>query len=1773
MAKLVFKVESDVQKVIQLREEINRLKAELKNVNPVQNQAQFNAINEKLQTTSREFNQVTSKAAQASAVMGGELKQKIYAAAQSVNDFTEKIIAQKAVVRDVQADVKRLGDAYKEAKKNNPMYADAKFADFKSARKALDEERAALFHLTQEQANARLSVKRLNDEYKLLKDDGKEAVVSLDGAMSGLKQTMIGLVGGMGLKEFVGQVMNVRMEFENMETSLRSLVGGSEEKMRSLMKQIQEYALISPLNTKDMLGSLQTMIGFGLDPDSSVKYLKAIGDISMGDAQKFNSLSLAFSQCSAAGKLMGQDLNQMINQGFNPLSVIADKTGKSVGQLKEEMSKGKIFAEMVQQAFIDATSEGGKFYGMAEAGSKTLSGQISMLEENIDLALNDIGKSTEGIAFGAIGVLQTLTEHWQEVGKIILTVASAYGVYKGVLLAAMVSQRLQNANLKTTKFLKLENAAATTTAATAEVGATTATTGLAGALNTLKVAIATNPIGIFAAALTTIVGVIWSLNSEVETASEIQEKFGESANKSTEKMLSLYNIVQVTSKESKVHRDSLNELVDMYEEYGIKLEKVTEDGKNEQKVLDDVVKFHDRVTESIRNECVERERANALQAAYDTYAASMKQAVADLKEDLGGVFDDESITNGLMAAIQQLTSPEELQKLEQLRIAWNNALNAKGWDSAETQAAVQAYQAEVDRLGSKVELAGKKIGATSGQIKLAKNSLYNYTIAATDAKIKLNKTETAVNTASDAVEQMGATANAQQSKLRALGNQFMAAGDNVHTLYQRVREFMQKYGDTHANFTIDFNANVPKWMLSKNIAELGRLGKFWAALAAEMARTGKKTQNVNGKIFTFKQVMQNADNYSHAADIKQTQKDIKAKKEKERKEKERENKKIKKSKKKGKTKEQIEKERERKEDEARKLAEQQREYEELKKQQEKEKERADIELEFARREAENKTLKDGNEKTLKQLKLNFDKQEYEIRKGYEDLKRAKIEKAEQLFKANPANAKKLFDPNSVDTSYTAAETANFNAQIDAILAEYNKGVEEVHKKQEEELNKQKSALTAYLKDYGSMQEQRLAIAEEYAQKIAKAETEGERLSLQAQRDKALQDFDFKEFKEGIDWEGIFGNLSNMTREKLEEVKGQLREMLNSKDLSIEDYKTAVDQIDKVNSAIVEQEERQHKFLGISVPINKERRKIELDIADAKERQADAAEKEKEAISKQQSSQIFLENVLSNLGVDYKSFDISKSDETLSKFDKESEDYKLLQAAIEDLAEKTIEATEATKKRTKADNNLANAKGKDTKKAAGIMGDWFGVAAEDLKNFHETADTVISNLNDLPDLLETFGVAKDSDVGMAVGSFVDGANSGMDAFKDFENGNYVGALMNSLNAIDSFGDIFGFGDSDKHLESDLERLAESNEILKQSLDRLSNKMDKASVAESGSVYELQKANLKKQERNLQESMARSAAAHKKGIKGKHSSNWEIGEVMTSADWAAISKAAGRKISRSHEFWSLSAEEMRKVAEEATAEYNKLKGAANDGYRDAAQYMDEYIALADQAEEARKRYQEKLTNVSFDSIVSEFQNALMNMDSSAEDFANNFEKMMINAVIGALISNKYKGKLEAWYKKFADYSESGNELTKEEQERLRNEYKDITKEALEERNRLKDTMQWQGESEQQSGSSRGFATMTQDQASELSGRFTAMQVAMETANVKHDETNAHISLMNSTLEQMKAMQVDFKALDGIRDIQAKSYLELVAIRENTDKMVKPIISMSEGIEEIKRNTSRL
>ena len=227
-------------------------------------------------------------------------------------------------------------------------------------------------------------------------------------------------------KDFATKVFAVRQEVESLQTSFRILVG-NKDKADALFGSIREFAVSTPMQVKDLASAAQTMMGFGIPLEDIMQNLKALGDVSMGDSQKFQALALSFSQMSAAGKLMGQDLMQMINAGFNPLATMSEKTGKSIGVLKDEMSKGAITADMVRQAFIDATSEGGKFNGMLEAQSKTLAGAYSNLQGAIDDMLNDIGEKMQGTFTSAIDTATYLAKNYEQVGGLI---ASNHRGYK-----------------------------------------------------------------------------------------------------------------------------------------------------------------------------------------------------------------------------------------------------------------------------------------------------------------------------------------------------------------------------------------------------------------------------------------------------------------------------------------------------------------------------------------------------------------------------------------------------------------------------------------------------------------------------------------------------------------------------------------------------------------------------------------------------------------------------------------------------------------------------------------------------------------------------------------------------------------------------------------------------------------------------------------------------------------------------------------------------------------------------------------------------------------------------------------------------------------------------------------------------------------------------------------------------------------------------------------------------------------------------------------------
>lgn len=614
MSKLYFKIGSDWEEVVRLRNEIAKLKQELMSMDGTQSPAAFKALNAQLAASNQRLDELVTNAAKAGAEMETGFKRKIFDASQVVNGFTEKILAQKAVVKDIEADVKRLGDAYRIALKRNPLSANGKLEEYNAARKALDEEKAALFGLTQQQAEARLSVKKLRDEYALYNDNAKEIVESNNGIAISWKKALA-VIGGAGVLKALGsEMIRVRGEFQSMQTAIETMVG--KDVAGQLIPQIKELAKISPLTMSDMVGAEKMMLGFNIQAEDTIKYLKAISDISMGESSKFNSLTLAFSQMSAAGKLMGQDLNQMINAGFNPLQIISEKTGKSIATLKDEMSKGAVSAEMVQQAFIDATSAGGKFYNMSENASKTINGQLSMMQDALDSVFNELGTKSESVIMDGIQMTTSLIQNYETVGKVLAGLVVTYGTYRTAVMLVTAAESKHTL---------------------VEIGLTNARLLARKAQLALNAAMLTNPY----VALTVVIGglatTMWAMSDSTTAAARAQKEYNgikdAAFKKEQEHKLKIEELLTAARDESLATLTRQKSLEELRKEYP----KIFEQYDIEKLKLENILKLKQKINEE--------DSRRSVQGRRDDYNA-LKQTIANQRRYLQ-LFDNPDLRKNM----------------------------------------------------------------------------------------------------------------------------------------------------------------------------------------------------------------------------------------------------------------------------------------------------------------------------------------------------------------------------------------------------------------------------------------------------------------------------------------------------------------------------------------------------------------------------------------------------------------------------------------------------------------------------------------------------------------------------------------------------------------------------------------------------------------------------------------------------------------------------------------------------------------------------------------------------------------------------------------------------------------------------------------------------------------------------------------------------------------------------------------------------------------------
>lgn len=1525
--------------------------------------------------------------------------------------------------------------------------------------------------------------------------DGK----SIDDVISNIQNSMNIAIGGWSIGKFVNQMMQVRGQFQQTEMAFKTMLQ-SEEKADALMKQLIRTAAVTPFGVEDVTEGAKQLLAFNVAAEDVNKTLIGLGDVAAGMGLNLKDLVMLYGTTIAKGKMDTMDLYQFLNRGIPIADEIAKVMGldvtNAIKEVQKQIKAGKVTSDIFIQAMQSMTAEGSKFGGLMEAQSKTITGQISNIEDAIEQMFNDLGKSQEGVINTGLGVVSTLVENWETVGKVLMTVVAAYGAYKAAVITMIALEKARIAIGSAQAFLSLARSISSAK----------------DAMLLFNMATSANPLGLLLGTVAAGITLFSVFGGSAEDASTTTNKFGDDATKASSRVESLLDVIKALgdktneqAKKSKAYKDAVNELSTIYAEYGITIDKIKEDESNLVDVKQQEIDKSNELIEQIKLESAERNRANAISQVNDDYNKKITEAQEDLLKNLKDAYGNEG--RGISLKIQDLVSEEELKKLAQYR----NDMRTLNKDTAEYNASLQGYLALRKKLADEAAKAAVGFGKQSDEARL---EMTKYVDTMERARDEYNSQVSIINKAADATEDFGNKATSTKNRINALQKQLQGAGEDVHVLYNRVKEFMQNYSENNINFHVNFDAKIPSWMQNMNIPELGRLGKYFSALARDLANNKKSGALVNGKWMSTNDIAQRGWDYTNAANTKQTKAEDDAKKKRREKEEAEANAKKNASKtKKAAT-------------DAKKQA------EDRKKAQEELNE--DLkQLEQQNQDDTISIMQEGTEKKIAEIKNDYAK------------RKAEIDKQEAEFKKKNKEAGKK-------ASLTSAQSNALNKARDLATQEYNKKLDEVNRE----------ALTSmrdYLKEYGSLYQQKQAIAEEYEEKIAKAQTEGEKLSLQQQRKKDLQTIEINAIRQNIDWGSVFGDFGAMFKDQLEPTIEKLQELSKST-TDVNEQKTIQELISKLQgSATIWNSDI---FKKVSDDINSYQSAMQGYI-DAQEREIEATKAvtkaqedlakakksgDKTSISKAEANLSRAQGVLataSNNVLEFGSSVQKASSDLQTSAQKAVSQFQQLENGLQGLTSGSLKGIGNSilgldklfggNMQKDVANTLAKGiqglLGKDSDAAKSLtkaLGD-SGMAGEIISAILGILDilkdgfgTLISNLMDT-----VFG---------AVTGILDDALSGDIVMKPLKSiGNNVSHILNTL-SFGGFNSLFGGDGNAKKVNDTIERLTDRNTLLQQSIEDLTDAMENSFGSKATSYYEQAYKNQQETNQNYLDIAKAQASYH-----GSHHS-WNAywgGFGSDEMDW--IKKNV--KSDFNGDLFSLSPEEMKLLrGNVAIWEHIENTGKGNYGGR-LTEKLNDYIDQAGKLEELSEQFKENLTQISFSGMRDSFLTDLMDMkkDGSdfasemADDFAEKMQKSLLSFSMEDLINGDLKKLYDDWAKAMKD---KNGKLTKDDVDAFYKRYDDIVQEGLKRRDEWAKVTGYTGSSSSsQTATSGGWASMGQDTADELNGRFTALQIAGESIAQN----------MTTTISQMESIVTLGISTNGavleIRNmmIMTNSYLE--------------------------------
>ena len=795
-------------------------------------------------------------------------------------------------------------------------------------------------------------------------------------------------------------------------------------------------------------------------------------------------------------------------------------------------------------------------------------------------------------------------------------------------------------------------------------------------------------------------------------------------------------------------------------------------------------------------------------------------------------------------------------------------------------------------------------------------------------------------------------------------------------------------------------------------------------------------------------------------------------------------------------------------------------------------------------------MREGTEKKLKQIDLDYQKQIDAIRKQEEEWSKA------GNGKLTDKQAQKISE------AYTNAESMR-----DKDISDVTEG----------QLKAEQQALNDYLKEYGTFQQQKLAIAQEYAEKIRKAQEENGVNSaqvklLEKQRDVAIQNKETEAIKANIDWVTVFGEFgsmfSDMIKPALDEAKKYVRtdKFKNSDQAS---QKSLIDAISQMEKSLGGTSGVNFKKLGEDVKayqIAEQNRISAIGIETAalerlKKSQDDYTKAQKGGTeSEKQAAANALETARQN--ADIASANVKTQTDIANQAQRNVTDTAtILKASMENLLGGLQQISSG---------GLYNAYSGIIKTVNGFK-DVIGKTSESLKEV-PIVGWILSIIDVLKDgLSDLVGGLLDA-VLNAVSGIIGDVLSG-DLFvtigKSLRNG--IGNILNAI-SFGGFNSLFGIGGNAKEVQETIDRLTDRNGTLQTAIENLTDEMKASKGMKSVESYREAVKYQEEVNKNYLQIAKEQAGYHKSHGSWQHYLKW-TDEMLEHAR-----KATGMQdFSGTDSLWNLTPEQMKALRSDVWL-WDIMESSGKGGYGErVTDKLDDYIEQAGKLEELTDSLYEGLIGMSFDSMYDSFISSLMDMEKSAEDFADDISKYFMQAMLSNAIGEQFSDKLRTWYDKFGEAMKDDGTLDNNERKELMDEYMGYVDEAMKLRDELAAATGYDKisqESTSQSASSKGFQAMSQDTGEELNGRFTALQIAGEEIKNQNIIQSQSLNLLTVKADALLSINTETRNIaDDTRDLIAQSYLELVQISENTGAIVKPIQQMQRDIAEVKKNTAKL